>query len=211
MWLRPTEQESRPEFVKACSSDSYRERRGRLRSPNLGLVGLRYAKHEPGDDPRVSSAGGLLLDFAAGQVVQFMVRELSVRAIRSPAPSVLRPRVTPGRPRLRVLAPPDSFTRTKVVSETPGRVRLEILDLRGNPARVVAIEETLVNHWGVRDARANALTGRVLVEFDPARISLDEIRAALEPAEPVVRPLPFPRPFEVPEARHHRVARLVNC
>lgn len=72
-------------------------------------------------------------------------------------------------------------------AEVKGRARLEVSGLyRCEPVRL-RIESALVRDAGIRQVRANVLTGRVLVVFDPAR-TVEEISALVEgllAAEPV--------------------------
>ena len=59
----------------------------------------------------------------------------------------------------------------KLRSQLPGRERWEIDFLKDNPNWAAAVEHILRTEAGVRSAEANPLTGRVLVEFYPSRIT----------------------------------------
>src|SRR5690348_1324763 len=60
----------------------------------------------------------------------------------------------------------------KLRSRLPGRERWEVHSLTDNPNWAVAVENILRTEEGVRSAKANSLTGRVLIHFDPSRTSL---------------------------------------
>jgi cation-transporting P-type ATPase C len=69
-----------------------------------------------------------------------------------------------------------SSLRTR--SAIAGRVRWDVPGLRGAPTRASAIRDALLDAAGVRDAVANPVTGRVLVDFEPHSTSahlLEEI------------------------------------
>ncbi|WP_432521436.1 heavy metal translocating P-type ATPase [Kineococcus sp. SYSU DK006] len=67
----------------------------------------------------------------------------------------------------------------EVVSATAGRLRLQADWLRRSPARAVAAEEALDRLDGVRLARAYPVTGSVVVHFDPERLSVEQMAAAV--------------------------------
>lgn len=64
-----------------------------------------------------------------------------------------------------------------VVHTLPGRLRLHIPRLAQLGAE--RIEEQVRGLPGIESARANALTGNVLVEYDPQRLTAADVRAAL--------------------------------
>lgn len=68
-----------------------------------------------------------------------------------------------------------------VLSEVPGRVRLRVAGVRDNPERSEAVLNVLHTLSGVRTADVNPLTGSALLRYDPARLTLPEIQAALMP------------------------------
>jgi hypothetical protein len=59
----------------------------------------------------------------------------------------------------------------RLLSRVPGRERWEIPSVRGHRGWADTIETILDSEDGVRLVMANPSTGRVLVEFDPARIA----------------------------------------
>jgi hypothetical protein len=76
--------------------------------------------------------------------------------------------------------PPSSAT---VLSSTPGRLRLRVSHLRGLPARAAALTAKMSSLPGTLSARASALTGTLLVEYDPTLTTVDTIRRALDTRE----------------------------
>jgi Ca2+-transporting ATPase len=56
-------------------------------------------------------------------------------------------------------------------SAVPGRVRLQVRSLKGQARLAASLAERVATDAAVRDARANAVTGSVLVRFDPARLN----------------------------------------
>ena len=87
----------------------------------------------------------------------------------------------------------------EVISAVAGRVRLRIHGLRDDAARAAEIEATIRALHGVTSAKANALTGTLLVHFNQTETSLGGIVAALEP------PLPARRPRVTERAPHLRL------
>jgi hypothetical protein len=78
------------------------------------------------------------------------------------------------------LIAPAAGTGVTVESAIPGRVRLTLRELRGAPGLASAAEDALRELPGVRRVSANTTTGRILVEYDPARLTLGQVRSALE-------------------------------
>lgn len=76
--------------------------------------------------------------------------------------------------------------RSEVI--VPGRARVAVPGLQGNPARAAAVEAALLALEGVSVAQANHLTGRALALFEPAVVDLAAIRRAIKEsaADPVV-------------------------
>lgn len=72
---------------------------------------------------------------------------------------------------LLTLTPP--YSRTRIVSALPGRVRLHLPSL--SQYNVAAVERRLLQLSSVRSVHANALTGNVLITFDPACMSTDTL------------------------------------
>ncbi len=65
----------------------------------------------------------------------------------------------------------------RVLSLTPGRMRVHLPDWQGEPAD--RIEAWVRKRPGVEHVEANPLTGNVLVRFDPRRTTSDALLAAL--------------------------------
>ena len=98
-----------------------------------------------------------------------------------------------------LLAPLANVT---VLSHIPGRVRCHVTSLRGDPAQARTCQATLEILPGVQTASVSAVTGNVLVQYEPDQTTLAQIQAALELAtdsetqvsrvkgcrEPAVRP-----------------------
>lgn len=61
-----------------------------------------------------------------------------------------------------------------------GRTRLPVRGLRNSPVRAQAIEAALGTLEGVDTVRASAITGNVLVHFDPRRVDQADIRHIIE-------------------------------
>ena len=78
----------------------------------------------------------------------------------------------------------------------PGRVRLSVGGLLRRPAREATIETTLGRIAHVEQVRASALTGNVLVVFDPASWTTDELVA--EAADALGYAIHTPAPAETP-------------
>jgi P-type Ca2+ transporter type 2C len=76
----------------------------------------------------------------------------------------------------------------------PGRVRLHVPELRGQPALGFQIRERLGGDERIREVRASPVTGTVLVLFDAAQLELDEIRRQVAREARTYRPLRGPRP-----------------
>lgn len=68
-----------------------------------------------------------------------------------------------------------------MLSEVGGRVRMELVGLRGDERRAREIEQRLASLPGVDSANASAVTGNVLVEFDARVTDVPHLRATLEP------------------------------
>ena len=65
---------------------------------------------------------------------------------------------------------PRAAAVTVLSSTVPGRVRLRIPSLQGRHRLASSLAERVAADTGVRDVRANAVTGSVLVRFDPAHL-----------------------------------------
>jgi hypothetical protein len=69
----------------------------------------------------------------------------------------------------------------EILSAVPGRVRLRVHGIRDDAARSAESAAAVRILDGVHSADANPATGTILARFDPARIDVPEIVAALEP------------------------------
>jgi hypothetical protein len=87
-----------------------------------------------------------------------------------------------------------------VCSAIPGRIRLRIKDVKGNPTLATELQDRLRTLDGVQRAEANLRAGSITINYDRDRLSaldLTEILSGLKPdewgrwlAEPVKRPGP---------------------
>jgi len=99
----------------------------------------------------------------------------------------------------------ESSTRT-------ARARIAVRGLDRGPALPNHVVERLESWPGVSLARANPLTGRVLVEYDPGEVALADLRAeisGLEPPEPAGSPQPVFLPGSQPLIRD--VSRAIGA
>jgi len=82
--------------------------------------------------------------------------------------------VTARRPRPRASAlPPRPTAITVLSSRVPGRVRLRVGSLQGRHRLASSLAERVATDTAVRQVRANAVTGTLLVHFDPAHLDAD--------------------------------------
>lgn len=86
----------------------------------------------------------------------------------------------------------------RIISSVRGRMRLHV------PALQIAaahdIEETLTAVRGVREVRASALTGNVLVRFDPVALTATEVSLLVTGVSRDL-PIPIPKPMSKPPLR----------
>ena len=61
----------------------------------------------------------------------------------------------------------------------PGRARLRVIAVRGRRVFACRLEARISSEAGIREVRANALTGSVLVHFDPTRVETRALIAAV--------------------------------
>lgn len=59
----------------------------------------------------------------------------------------------------------------QIVHAIPGRVRLKIADIKNNPSLVRLIKNRLSAIAGIKRVEGNPITGTVLVQFDPQRVT----------------------------------------
>ena len=83
-------------------------------------------------------------------------------------------------PELRELRP-----GLEVLSHVPGRISFRYPPCRDRLPLALGVEIELRKLAGVRQTAASPRTGRVLIHFDPARLGLDDLRAAILIARPL--------------------------
>ncbi|MEZ0494140.1 heavy metal translocating P-type ATPase [Kineococcus sp. TBRC 1896] len=96
-----------------------------------------------------------------------------------------------------------------VLSDVPGRARVQADWLRRSPGRAVAAEEALDRLPGTRLARAHPVTGNVVVHYDPQALTLPELLAAVASAAVVpadAEPARTPRSADVGNGEVARIA-----
>ncbi len=71
--------------------------------------------------------------------------------------------------------------QVRIISAIPGRVRLKVTRKRGMIEEMQQIADALTARAGVGDVQVNSQTGSLLVNYDPERGSLDDLRSALRP------------------------------
>jgi hypothetical protein len=116
---------------------------------------------------------GVLLEVAADHFLPALLSELGEYAVRRASRAVF-PTVQP------TLRAADS----DVLSHVPGRLRVRVPDVRGNVARARQLERCLGLLTGVRRTQASALTGTVLVEYDPDQARAEDIYATVIGRQP---------------------------
>ena len=124
--------------------------------------------------------GPILLEMVLQQVAGPTVKQLVAGAMKQPeasapvAASAMVPAVRPDR----IAALPS----VEVVSATPGRLRLQVAGARDRAEIAQALADAARALPGVRQAEANARTGRLLVQFDPNALTGDAVVTAVERA-----------------------------
>ncbi len=135
----------------------------------------------------MSLAAGLLLEWVTAEILPMVIMDVGARAIQEFALSIkpgLRsrgPNSLSTNPRLRVVE------SVRVLSRAGGRVRLEVVGLKGNPEGATAIESRLRAVAGVHSMNASWVTGKVLIEFDEDAVPVPTILVAVEPQTAFVR------------------------
>ena len=66
----------------------------------------------------------------------------------------------------------------------PGRIRIKTPTIKGYPFRALELEKKVSSIYGVRNATANALTGSLIVNYDPEAV---DARAILDVAAKELR------------------------
>ncbi len=56
-----------------------------------------------------------------------------------------------------------------------GRLRIELVGVKGSPTRALEIESRLRRYPGIHDVSANPVTGNVLILYDPVRLAQHEV------------------------------------
>lgn len=67
----------------------------------------------------------------------------------------------------------------RLVHFLPGRVRLKIAALKGNPVRARQLSDAFTGVPGVSHIECNTLTGSALIQYDPRRIVQSDAASAL--------------------------------
>ena len=128
------------------------------------------------------SIGVAVLEFVAECVLPTLVNEVSTSTVHEAARQVARGvHERNGAASAASRAALHAMTASAVLSQMPGRARLKVLGLQGNYPRARLLARRLEQLPGVRAVSVSALTGNALVEYDPARIHLAQIRTVLEP------------------------------
>ncbi|MBS3968972.1 MAG: cation-translocating P-type ATPase [Clostridia bacterium] len=65
--------------------------------------------------------------------------------------------------------------RLEILQALPGRVRIKIKGLKGNPHFAKSLEKTLKRNQGIKKIKANFQTGKALIIFNPQKLSRDEL------------------------------------
>ncbi len=129
--------------------------------------------------------GKILFEFASAEFFPTLIAHILVEAgiarFRLAARSNHESKAPRPVPRPRAVAASPETKAVKVLSELPGRVRLRVAGVRDDPACAGAVLNALNALPGVRTADVNPLTGSALLRYDPARLTLPEIQAALMP------------------------------
>jgi hypothetical protein len=78
------------------------------------------------------------------------------------------------------------MSEAQILHAVPGRIRVKISQVKGNPAFAKQLEQTLAGMGMVRWFKVNPLTGSVLIGYDPARLpAFSELQAGKVPSEEV--------------------------
>jgi copper chaperone CopZ len=66
-----------------------------------------------------------------------------------------------------------------VIHHVPGRLRIRLSEVKGNPAKAHSIERALGAFPGVNDVASNIRTGSVLVHYDPKTADVSSVLSML--------------------------------
>jgi hypothetical protein len=95
---------------------------------------------------------GLILELAE-HVLPALLSELGELAVRQVASAAVWPTTREA--------------NASVLSDLPGRLPVRVPEVRSEATRARNLEQQLATLVGIRQAQASALTGSVLVEYDP--------------------------------------------
>jgi hypothetical protein len=126
-----------------------------------------------------------LLPVLAQEMTAFAVRYLTSQAVNAATPRSERSQcfLRPNRRRIR---------STEIISDIPGRARLRVLGMRGNPARAAAAVRRCGEIPGVVSVAGSSITGTILIHYNRDATTLAKIRSNLDPP---------PKPARLPSAR----------
>jgi Heavy metal associated domain 2 len=169
------------------------------------------------------SAAELVLEILAGHILPTLAVEVGRYAWSRgvPRPEASRP---VGKPQatekpvvkrrahhLKLVEGASLLRTTRITSQTPGRVRLEVDGTRGAPWRADEMATRLREIAGVNSASVSPLTGTALIEYDPeittpTRILADSALAGPNGPGAVAHRRPAAGPIALPlvEAGHRR-------
>jgi hypothetical protein len=68
----------------------------------------------------------------------------------------------------------------EMVHQVPGRLRIRILGTKGNPGEAARVKARIESMRGVCAATVNAVTGSVVIHYDPRTTRVEAIAAGLQ-------------------------------
>ena len=77
------------------------------------------------------------------------------------------------------MSAPSSLAVRRVVSVTPGRIRIRDRTLR-NPGRLASLEAALAQREGILETSANPRAGSLVLHFDQRRIAVEELETLVD-------------------------------
>ncbi|CAN0363069.1 unnamed protein product, partial [Phaeothamnion confervicola] len=69
------------------------------------------------------------------------------------------------------------------IHSIPGRLRLELPALLGNPSLAGRLEDSLAQTRGFKSVHASPLTGRILVHYDQRQVSATQVMLTLQASD----------------------------
>ena len=127
-----------------------------------------------------------VLQFVGPMLLEMAVREVAVpavkRLVRSGEAEATAADVAAIQPTDSMTPRFQALSAVQIVSEVPGRLRVEVMGLRGQAALARQIEHAVAALDGVTQAEANAQTGRLLALFDPTQQSAAALVAVIDRA-----------------------------